>query len=704
FGGGGGRGFGGGGPGRSAPPTLRQSIAENVSYSHNAGSTQNFSPLLGGSSESDGYNVSSSYTVGYGRLNSTATVGWNRSRAKAANYFTNGSSNPAVAAGIDVATPTIYTNSFYFGVPTVALTGYSGLGDSTPSDTVNQTVTLSDMVSWSHKRHNTRYGIDFHRIHADSIGGTNVLGSFTFSGFATENPAAQTCPGCTNLAPSGSSIADLLIGQPQQTQVTAGLNKVYLRANSWDWYAQDDWRARSNLTLMAGLRWEYFSPYTEKSGRLVNLNVSGSGPGIQITNVCATSATGCQQVSPGTLVSPDKAMYSPRIGLAWQPKFKWTKNTVVRSGYGINYNTGQYATFARRLASQQPFAVTQTNTLSSGSNPNTGCTLANMTLTNGFGCSTQLVQSNFGVNPFYRDGLVQVYNLGVQRTLPRGIVLNVDYNGSYAGNLDILRAPNRTPTGVANGQVTQFTYEDSLGYQRSNALAINLRQRMRKGIGLQATYTYSHSIDDASSVGGSGSSIAQNDQNLGAEESNSSFDVRHSLSGSFVMELPFGPNRAFLNKGGVWSRVLDGYSVSGNYTFASGGWATPVYSGTTTEIAAGAGNSLRPDRVPGQRIAGAGTLTSWFNTAAFAAPAAGTYGNASRNSIELPGTVAVNGVLSRNFSFGETRSLEARIQANNVFNTVQYSGVYTVINSANFGQVSSAAAMRALVYTARFRF
>ena len=81
---------------------------------------------------------------------------------------------------------------------------------------------------------------------------------------------------------------------------------------------------------------------------------------------------------------------------------------------------------------------------------------------------------------------MQVYNLGVQRTLPRGIVLNVDYNGAYAGNLDMLRAPNRNASSVLNANVTQFTYEDSLGYQRSNALAINLRQRMHRGIALRS--------------------------------------------------------------------------------------------------------------------------------------------------------------------------------------------------------------------------
>jgi trimeric autotransporter adhesin len=257
---------------------------------------------------------------------------------------------------------------------------------------------------------------------------------------------------------------------------------------------------------------------------------------------------------------------------------------------------------------------------------------------------------------------------------------------------------------VLNPENGLFNYEDSIGFSNLNALAINARKRLQKGISLQATYTYAHSIDDASSIGGSASRIAQDDQDLEAEKSNSSFDVRQKLTGNWILELPFGPNRAFLNKGGVWSKIMDGYSVSGDFTFATGTFATPSYSGTAAEIAAGAGNSLRPNLVPGQSIKGAGTLKNWFNTAAFSTPAPGTYGTASRNSIELPGTVLVDGSLSRTVPMGETRSFEARVTAANALNTVQYSGVSTQINSFNFGQVTSAAAMRSLTFIARFRF
>ncbi len=722
------------GPGgqRVAPPAaLRQSIAENFAYSHSASANSSFSPTLGGSSVSNGYSFTSSYTVGYGRLNSTASLGWNRSRSIATNYFTNGTLNPAAAAGILVGNSTIASNPFYYGLPSVGLTNFSGLSDATPTNSINQTITFSDFVSWTHKRHNMRYGLDFHRIHYDSIGTGGDLGSFTFSGFSTESPQAQQCnaltdpQGCKEYGASGSPIADLLLGLPQQTGITAGLSKIYLRGNSWDWYLQDDWRAKPNFTISYGLRWEYFSPYSEKYGHLVNLNLTGSGSTLGISNVCAAPApgivgtTGCSTVSSGSLVHPDKSDFSPRVAIAWSPKFKFTKNTVVRSGYGINYNTGQYSRFATIMAFQQPFALTQTNTISTPASP-TSCNFSNMTLTHGFNCSTQTTQSNYGVNPNYRLGMVQVYNFGIQRTLPQGIVFNVDYTGAYAGNLDIVRAPNRTFDGVLNPNSVVFRYEDALGYLRSNALAVNLRQRMHKGISLQGTYTYSHSIDDASSVGGSGNSIAQNDQNLGAEESNSSFDHRHTLSGNFVIEPPFGPNRAFFNKGNLTSKILDGFNISGTFNFSTGGYATPNFVGLASEVAAGAGNTLRPNRIPGQAITGPGTLKQWFNTAAFDQTVPTNYGNASRNSIELPGTVSINGSLSRTVSLGETRSIELRITANNALNTVQYSGVSTQIpqpcaatgtqtcstfaSQNTFGQVTSAAAMRSLSYIARFRF
>jgi hypothetical protein len=697
-------GFGGGRrQAANAPKTLRQNINFNGSYSHTAGDNRNIFLPLGGKTETNGYGVTAGYTIGYGRLTNNASINWNRSHSMLTNYFTD-VSDPLVGTGISVPKPVIGGNpGIYYGLPSESISNFTGLNQALPSDAINQTISFSDFVSYSYKRHNMRFGVDIRRVHADSLGGTNVVGAFTFTGYATQNPAtASACTPsstvkCPVVAPSGYGFADFLLGRPQQSTIQAATEKTYLRANVFDWYAQDDWRALSNLTLNFGLRYEYFSPYVEKDNRLVNLDHNSDFT--QVLPVCPVAVPGaCVAGSPQSLVNPDRNLFSPRVGFAYRPKLKIFKETVIRGGYGINFNTGQYSSFASQLSAQIPFALTQTNIVGQP-----GCTPGALTLANGFGCSTTPVQNNYAVNRFYRLGHVQVWNLDIQRTLPMGVVMNIGYNGAKGGDLDILRAPNRTANGVINSGAQPFNYEDSLGYSRFEQLSVNVRKRLQKGVSLQATYHYGHSIDNASSIGGGKPTVAQNDQDLNAEEGNSSFDVRHQVTGNWVFELPFGPNRTYFTKGGFWSKALDGFSLSGDFTFATGTYYTPHYVSTVAETATGSNNSLRPDRVFSQLIAGAGTSLDWFNKAAFVTPANG-FGTASRGSIEGPGIVAVDASLSRTVALGETRSFEARVTANNVFNTVQYSGIDTTLNSQTFGQVTSTAAMRRLTVLARYRF
>jgi hypothetical protein len=688
---------------KNGPATLRQNINFNGSYSHTALDNRNIFLPLGGATETDGYGVTAGYTIGRGRLTNNASINWNRSHSMLRNYFTD-ASDPLVGTGISIPKPVIGANSgIYYGLPGVSISNFTGLTQSLPSDAINQTISFSDFLSYSHKRHNMRFGFDIRRVHADTIGGTNVVGAFTFTGYATQNPgtASKCTPSstvaCPVVAPSGYGFADFLMGLPQQSTIQAATEKTYLRANVFDWYAQDDWRLMANLTLNFGLRYEYFSPYVEKDNRLVNLNHNADFT--QVTPVCPVAVAGaCVAGSPRSLVNPDRNLYSPRVGFAYRPKQKIFKETVIRGGYGINFNTGQYASFAKQLSAQTPFALTQTNIVGQP-----GCTAGTLTLANGFGCSTTPVQNNYAVNQFYRLGHVQVWNIDIQRTLPMGIVANIGYNGTKGGDLDILRAPNRTASGASDTGAQPFNYEDSLGYSRFQQLSVNVRKRLQKGVSLQATYHFGHSIDNASSIGGTQATVAQNDRDLNAEEGNSSFDVRHQATGNWVFELPFGPNRAYLSKVGFWSKALDGFSLSGDFTFATGTYYTPHYVSTVAETATGSNNSLRPDRVFSQPIAGAGTVLDWSNKAAFVTPANG-FGTASRGSIEGPGIVAVDASLSRTVGLGETRSFEARVTANNVFNTVQYSGIDTTLNSQTFGQVTSTAGMRRLTVMARYRF
>ncbi|MEO6807249.1 MAG: TonB-dependent receptor [Edaphobacter sp.] len=707
-------GRGGGRQAANAPKALRQNINFNGSYSHSATDSRNIFLPLGGTTASDGYGLTAGYTVGYGRLTNNASINWNRSHATRQNYFTNGGTNPGSDAGILVGNSTIQSNPFYFGVPSLSFGGtnaLTGLANTAPSDAVNQTISFSDFVSYSHKKHNMRYGVDIRRVHADSIGGaqnnllgaapSTPLGAFSFTGYATENPAARSCvPSSTVACPTagGSSFADFLLGMPQQSAVQAGLSKAYLRANVWDWYAQDDWRALPNLTLNFGLRYEYFSPYVEKDNELVNLDHNANFTQVQAVQPGQKGAF--SGAFPRSLVNADRSLYSPRFGFAYRPKSKFFKETVIRGGYGINYNTGQYATIARQLANQQPFAVTQTNIAGQQ-----GCgALGQFTLAGAFNCSNAVVQSNFSANLNYRLGHVQIWDLDIQKTLPMGIVANIGYDGAKGGELDMVRAPNRTATGVLNSSAQPFAYEDSLGYSRFEALRVNVRKRLQKGISLQGTYQYGHSIDNASSIGGSAQSVAQNDLDLNAEEGNSSFDVRHKLTGNWVFELPFGPNRALLSKGGFWSKTLDGFSLSGDFTFATGNYFTPNYLLTVQETASGSSSSLRPNRNFGTPISGPKQIGNWFNAAAFSAPAAGQFGTASRNSIEGPGITVVDASLSRTVQLGDTRSFEARVTAANALNIVAFSGINTTLNSPTFGQITGAAQMRTLTVMARYRF
>jgi hypothetical protein len=301
---------------------------------------------------------------------------------------------------------------------------------------------------------------------------------------------------------------------------------------------------------------------------------------------------------------------------------------------------------------------------------------------------------------------VQAWNLDLQHTFPWGILLNVGYNGSKGTHLDITSAPR--PASIATNDQHIFNYETSEAFSIYHGLTVRARKRLQKGVSLGATYVWGHSIDDAGSVGGTSTVVAQNYLNYRAEESNSSFDQRHSLTGDYLFELPFGPDKYWLNSGNWLSHAVGGLSFSSSFTFASGTMLTPHYSADPTDVANGTTGTLRANRIPGVSLyAGAHSLNKWFNPGAYdTAPPAGLppIGNAPRNSIVGPGTIQNNMALSRTQSFGGTRSLEIRATLNNAFNTVQYSGVNTDRSSPLDGEVTSVGSMRSFQFTTRYRF
>ncbi|HUY82097.1 MAG TPA: TonB-dependent receptor [Acidobacteriaceae bacterium] len=667
-----------------ATPGLHQSINTNFNYSHAASDNLNIFPGLGGKSQTHSYSLGIGYSISKNNLTNNLNLNWNRNDSQVTNNFT---STTDVAAQIGLNG--LPGNPLLYGLPNVTLNQFTSINEQQPTLRLNQTIAFAYNGSWLHKKHNFRFGADVHRVHLNLFGQTNSTGTFTFTGLYTQAPGSNpNIP--SGQANSGSSLADLLLGLPQQTSLQAPYQKSYLRENIIDAYFLDDWHARSNFTMNAGLRYEYFSPYSEKYNRLAMLDTGNDFA--SVATVTPNSIGPFSGKFPRTLVNPQKTDISPRIGIAWAP----LRNTVIRTGYGINYTNGQYEKFVQNFAFQPPFADVQTN-------ENTSATSPSVTLANGFPAPQTL--GNFAVNKNYRLPYVQSWFLDVQRTLPLGIVLNVGYNGSKGTHLDITDAPGRNATGSLSGVL--YNYDNDVAFSNFNALTVRLRKRMQDGVALGATYTYSHSIDNATSIGGNGgtsTAIAQNWQNLLAEESNSSFDVRHKLNGYFLYELPFGPDRTYLTSGNFLSTAINGLSFSGNFDFATGNPLTPHYQAAVLDVARGSTGSLRPDYVPGASLtAGGGSLNNWFNKAAFATPA-NTYGSASRYSIPGPGTISTNVSLSKTQRFSDMQTLEIRANINNFFNTVQYSGVDSTLGSATYGEVTSAASMRRFTFTARYRF
>jgi len=708
-----GGGGGGGGGGRNAP---RNSLQIGFHYHQSTATLTNPFPSVGGTTTVRSFDIPASYTRSIGKLTNIIRADFNRNRTHTQNLyaFNNNITGTLGITGVS-------TNPFDWGLPSLSFTNFASLQDTTPSLARPQTYTFSDNVIWNHGKHTWRWGGDFRRVQVNTDTDSNPRGSFVFTGTNT----AQFISG-TQVPGTGFDFADFLLGLPQQTSVQFGQSE-YFRGNYWDLYAQDEWKMRANLTLNLGVRYEYVSPLTEINNRIVNLDLS---PGV-LNPALPLGLTPVTPIQPGqvgpysgslpnSLVRPDRNNFAPRIGFAWKP----LPNTVVRGGYGINYNTGAYQGIAQQLALQPPFATASTNVQAAA---------GDLTLQNGFPEATDITNS-YAVNPNYRLGYVQIRNLEVQQQIRPTLLLNLDYTGTKGTNLDILEAPNRTPTGIrippSVELVQAFTYENSVADQEANAGSVRVRKRLASGFAIGGTYTFSKSLDDASSIGagatsgsitpglgaggtgaggsssgGGAANVAQNPFNLSAERGLSGFNQTHKFTADYLYELPFGHDKRWPTGNTPWRALAGDWQWSGDWTIASGLPFTPRLLNDVSDVNGGTNGTLRPNLVPGQSASlGNPSIAEWFNTAAYVAPPAGTYGDARRNSIIGPGSKVFDMAFTKIFPLKEARVLEFRAQATNVFNIVNYSSIDTNFNSPTFGRVAAVGAMRQITITSRFRF
>jgi hypothetical protein len=672
----------------------RNSVSIGFHYHQSFANITNPFPSVGGSTSVRSFDVPLSYTRTFGRLVNTARLDFNRSRTRTMNLYAF-SQNIAGEAGIGG----VSQNPFDWGIPSLSLTHFGGVQDTNPSLVRNQTLTFSDNMIWNHGKHTGRWGGDFRRIQLNTEGAGDSRGTFTFTGLNTSESINGTpVPG------TGFDFADFLLGLPQQTQVQFGTNDYYFRGNSWDLYAQDEWKVRANLTLQLGVRYEYISPFTELYDHISNLDLSpgvlNPSLGTPLVSLVLPGEAGPFGGSyPESLIRPDRNNFAPRVGLAWKALSK----TVIRSGYGINYNTGGYQAIAQQLAFQPPFSNTATN-IQSASNL--------LTLQNGFPPVPQGVISNdYAVDPNYRLGYVQIRNLDIQQQIRPTLLVNVDYTGTKGTKLDVLEDPNRTATALRIPNVQAFNWDGSRGASSANAGSLRVRKRLQNGISVGGTYTFSKSLDNAPSIGngvatasGGTTAVAQNPFDLAAERGLSSFDQRNKFVADYLWQLPVGRDRRWLASDRLLGAFFGNWQWSGDWTIASGLPFTPHILGSFSDVARGSNGTLRPD-LTGQPISLSNpSKEKWFNTGAFVTPAVGSYGDARRNSIVGPGSLVFDMALTKVYTLKDNRMLEVRAQASNVFNRPQYASIDTTVDSPTFGQVTSVGAMRAIQTTARFRF
>ncbi len=672
----------------NAPLNNKDRLTTNIQVQERDSKTQQ---LFGYQDAGSGQGVSAS--VGWShsfapRFNNSATLTFSRNTNDLTPYFAY-KENIEGDLGINgtLQTPLNY------GPPTLSFTNFGTLTDGAPSTTVAETTNFTDTLSYVlHRRHNLQFGYLYRRLQQDTTNYQNGRGSFTFSGLLTSELNAQGQP----VQGTGFDFADYLLGLPQSTNLSYGEGKDYYRGWATGAYAQDDWRPSRNLSFNLGLRYEYFAPYTELYNHLANLLLNPT-----MTAVTVVTPGPNPYGLPSSLVQPDTHAFSPRLGFAWRPGAK--RDLMVRGGYSIFYSGSVYATIASQLGTQPPFVNSQSLTTSS-MNP--------LTLQNGFPIiPTQNVLNTFAIDPNYRLPYAQTWAIAIQDALPHGFLIEGEYIGTKGTYLGVVEQPNRPEPGTSPADAqdnlripnaTSFAYESSQANSSFNAGQVRFTRRFSTGISGVVLYTYSKSIDDASSFSGVGGTVVQYINNLNLERGLSTFDQRNRLSATFLVSSPVGVHGMLRNKG--WkTAALAGWTLNGTLTAASGMPLTATIGGNLSNTAglANAG-SLRAEATGLPIESG---VYPYFNELAFTTPLPGEFGNAGRDTIPGPFQTSFNAALNRAFRFGDSRrQLQFRLSATNALNHVVITSFGTTVNSATYGLPTAASTTRTVQLLLRFSF
>ena len=518
-----------------------------------------------------------------------------------------------------------YHNWGYGTAPVAVSPGtFDGLSDTSLDTEVGTTFSYIDNLTLVRGRHTLKFGVDVRRIRLNNSGNTLTTSSISY---ATDQDFID------NAAASATYL---------QGEGVVGNRRTFVQS-----YAQDEFRVSRTLTLNLGLRYEYYSVAHEILNRSAVVDIAACG-GF------------CPKGTP--YYSPNTKDLGPRVGVAWAPDALHGK-TTVRTGYGIYYGGNQNDDFSDPAESAVPrYSLAQSDF------PALAYPLV------AFLDPKNQLYSPKAIDGHRKDLSYQEWDFVVQQQLPKDWLAQAGYTGSaghhlfdkYTVNLINPATGTRPLAGFGS-----FGLKANDGNNNFNALQASLQRRFVRGLLFQANYMWSHGITDASI--GSGENVTFQDMGCRAcDRSSTNIDVRHTLTANAVYELPFGHGKQFLTSG-LASQILGGWELAGIGSARTG---LPVNITMTRKAAAlldGNTSSQRPNLVPGVPIYAANqSINNWFNPAAFAMPANGTWGNLGRYIANGPGMYEIDSSLQKRFKVSEKVALNFRAAAYNLMNHPVY--------------------------------
>jgi hypothetical protein len=581
-----------------------------------------------------------------------------------------------------VGLPELSTNPRDFGLSLITISGFSRIGDefNNPQDSVTNVFQVLDNATYARSKHLIKFGFDFRAAQQNAFRDVQSRG---FLNFSDQVPI------------TGNALADLLLGLPALTGGARLDNHQHLRTESYNFYIHDDYRVARNLTVSAGLRYEYNSPAVDIDDRANVFDLA--------TRSLVRAGSGGV---PRSGYESDRNNFAPRLGFAWT--LGNDGNTVVRAGYGVYYDQSALAP-GEGLYFNPPFFDFNLFFSLPG---------LPLTLTDPFPAvfPVALPKSAFAFQRDLRTPYMQHWNANVQRQLGRSRILEVAYVGSKGTKLLAARDINQPRPSAAPINPRPIIQFDDINILESransnyNSLQVRLNQRLDFGLSFLSSYTWARSIDDASAFFSSAGdpNFPQDSLNVRAERGRSNFDVRHRFSLSYSYDLPFGEGRALASDGGWVSKVLTGWQTYGIVTLQTGrpftvALLSDIDNSNTGRSTLGFGANDRPNVVGDPSLSRRGP-DRWFNTAAFAFPPFGSFGNAGRNILEGPGYQNVNASLVKNTALAEGVNLQLRAEFFNLFNHPNFDLPDNFLGSPTFGRILSADSPRHIQFGLKLLF